>query len=76
MTLPVFSEREVSNLRAMRLVCRTCKGDCRIVVSRPTKLYACGYATFCVTCPECHGLGTMETRPVTDFKTEACHDQP
>jgi DnaJ-class molecular chaperone len=75
MTQPVFSEREVAMIRSIRIVCPTCQGRRRIITSRPTKMYACGYATCCESCPECHGMGSLDPNPIPDFKTEASNDQ-
>lgn len=74
MTLPVFSAREVEIVRSTKSVCRQCRGDKRIVVKRPSTNYKCGYITVCITCPGCLGYGLVEPVPVSDFKTEACHD--
>lgn len=72
---PVFSQSEVDIIRAIRIVCPTCQGRRRTIITRPTKLYACGYVNFCVACPECRGVGSLDPNPIPDFKTEASNDQ-
>lgn len=74
--MPTFSEVETQILRSTRRVCPECKGECRVIVRRPFRMYQCGYADFCVICPTCNGFGTVEPnakRPAasTDHKCAA-----
>jgi hypothetical protein len=72
---PVFSEREIANIRSTRKLCGNCHGRRRVVAEIPVRFavknYPCKYATFYITCSICDGLGTVPATPVSDGKLAA-----
>lgn len=71
---PVFSDREVANLRATKKVCGNCEGRGKVIQEIPSQFarrnYANGVATYLVRCAFCGGSGVAES--VSDGKTAAC----
>jgi hypothetical protein len=75
MTLPVFSDTEVRNIRATKKVCSQCKGVRRVVINVPTNMYRCGYYTAAVLCTLCGGTGLTDHITVADQKTAAAGEE-
>lgn len=75
MTLPVFSEREVRNIRATKKVCTRCEGLRVVVVNQLSNLYRCGYVTFAETCPLCQGYGLITAITMEDRLMAAAGDK-
>jgi RecJ-like exonuclease len=73
MATPVFSEREISNIRSTRKLCGNCHGRGSTVEQIPTRFarqnYTNGFATYLVRCTFCNGAGTVQ--PVSDGKMAA-----
>lgn len=74
---PVFSEREIANIRSTKRVCGNCEGRGKVIESIPTRFairnYADGIATYWVRCAFCGGTGAIE--PVADGKMAASGGQ-
>jgi hypothetical protein len=73
--LPVFSEREITNIQSTKKVCGNCEGRGKVIAEIPTRFaiknYANGYATYLIRCAFCGGSGTIEPNPVSDGKLAA-----
>lgn len=70
---PVFSEREIANIRSTKKVCGNCEGRGKVVEAIPTRFarknYINGFATYLMRCAFCGGTGAVE--PVADGKMAA-----
>jgi RecJ-like exonuclease len=72
---PIFSGREVANIRLTRKVCGHCHGKGKVIEkiysAFARRNYVNQYETQLMTCNFCGGIGSIDPTPVADGKMAA-----